>query len=96
MNIIEFQTLMAQLYIHRDRKRGLNKTMLWLISEIGELAEAIRLEDQDKIAEEMADVLAWLCSLANLANIDLENAACNKYPGQCARCNSKPCICQEG
>lgn len=95
MEILEFQTLMAQLYIHRDRTRGLNKTMLWLISEVGELAEAIRLEDKEKIAEEMADVLAWLCSLANLTNIDLENAACSKYPGRCVRCNSKPCVCQE-
>jgi NTP pyrophosphatase (non-canonical NTP hydrolase) len=95
MEIIEFQRLMAQLYIRRDRMRGLNKTTLWLISEVGELAEAIRLEDQGKIAEEMADVLAWLCSVANLADIDLENVVCKKYPGRCARCNSNPCMCSE-
>jgi NTP pyrophosphatase (non-canonical NTP hydrolase) len=86
---------MKDLYIHRDTQRGVDKTMLWLISEMGELAEAIRLEDSKKIAEEMADVLAWLCSVANLTNVNLEAAAFNKYPGSCGRCNSTPCQCEE-
>ncbi len=95
MNIAEFQKLMKDLYIHRDTQRGVDKTMLWLVSEIGELAEAIRLENSKKIAEEMADVLAWLCSVANLINVNLETAAFNKYPGCCGRCNSIPCQCEE-
>ena len=95
MRIAEFQNLMEDLYIQRDRKRGVDKTMLWLISEVGELAEAIRIRNTQKIAEELADVLAWLCSVANLTKIDLGAEALNKYPGRCDRCNCKPCQCSE-
>jgi len=30
--------------------------------------------------EEFADVFAWLCTLANISDVDLENA-CAKYTG---------------
>jgi NTP pyrophosphatase (non-canonical NTP hydrolase) len=86
---------MKDIYLHRDRSRGMEKTILWLVSEVGELAEAVRLEKSQKMAEEMADVLAWLCSIANLAGISLEAAALKKYPEQCSRCDSKPCTCKE-
>jgi NTP pyrophosphatase (non-canonical NTP hydrolase) len=94
LKIAEFQNLMQDLYLKRDKARGLEKTMLWLVSEVGELSEAIRLQNSQKIAEEAADVLAWLCSVANLTNIDLETAASSKYPGKCARCDSNPCKCK--
>ncbi|MFX0115493.1 MAG: MazG nucleotide pyrophosphohydrolase domain-containing protein [Candidatus Hodarchaeota archaeon] len=93
MKISDFQDLMKELYIQRDKARGTEKTMLWFISEVGELSEAIRLNKLEKIAEEMADVLAWLCSIANLTKINLETAVLEKYPGLCSRCNSKPCEC---
>ncbi|MFQ5977921.1 MAG: MazG nucleotide pyrophosphohydrolase domain-containing protein [Candidatus Heimdallarchaeota archaeon] len=95
MKITEFQNLMQDLYLKRDRARGIEKTMLWLVSEMGELAEAIRLENSQKIAEEAADVLAWLCSIANLTGIDLEKAIFEKYPGKCRRCYFNPCQCKE-
>ncbi|MHA2231211.1 MAG: MazG nucleotide pyrophosphohydrolase domain-containing protein [Candidatus Hodarchaeales archaeon] len=95
LKIAEFQKIMQDLYLKRDKARGIEKTMLWLVSEIGELAEAIRLESSKEIAEEAADVLAWLCSIANLTGIDLEKAIFDKYPGKCRRCDSNPCQCKE-
>ena len=86
---------MRELYYLRDKNRGLEKTVLWLISEVGELAEAIRLEDTQKISEELSDVFAWLCSVSNLTNIDLEEVSFLKYPGKCNRCDSNPCGCPE-
>ena len=47
------------------------------------------------IADEMADVIAWITSLANLLDIDLQEALFNKYPNQCGRCNSNPCSCEK-
>ncbi len=94
MEISEFQKLIDELYGERDRKRGIDKTTLWLIEEIGELAEAVRKGDMQSIEEEVADVIAWCVSVANIAGIDVERAIKKKYPGKCPRCNSIPCKCK--
>ncbi len=95
MHIREFQRLIGELYLNRDAKRGKEKTMLWIVEEVGELAEAVRKNDVKAIGEEMADVLAWLVSLANLYGIDLEEEAKKKYPGYCIKCGKKPCGCDD-
>jgi NTP pyrophosphatase (non-canonical NTP hydrolase) len=78
MNISEFQKLIAEKYEKRDRQRGVPATFMWFMEEIGELATALASEDKDNKAEEFADVLAWLCTLANISGVDLEKA-CRKY-----------------
>ena len=93
MEISEFQELMHDLYAHNDRRRGGNATMLWLVEEIGELAEAIRREDPENIEEELADCFAWIGALANLYGVDLEKSFLKKYPGVCPSCKENPCIC---
>lgn len=74
MEISEFQTLMSEMYAHNDRRRGGKATMLWLVEEIGELAEAIRREEPKNIEEELADCFAWIGALANLYGVNLEGA----------------------
>ena len=96
MRINEFQELIRDLYYERDRRRGKERTMLWFVEEVGELAEAIRKGDTKAIGEEMADVFAWLVSLANLYGIDLEEEVKKKYPGYCIRCGKRPCECDKG
>jgi NTP pyrophosphatase (non-canonical NTP hydrolase) len=93
MHIGEFQRLMKGLYSANDDERGLQKTQLWFFEEVGELAEAMRKEDKKAIEEEMADVLAWMASLANMLGIDLEEACSSKYPMKCPRCGGFPCRC---
>ncbi|MCS7117423.1 MAG: nucleotide pyrophosphohydrolase [Thaumarchaeota archaeon] len=87
---------MRELYGHRDSRRGPERTLLWLISEVGEVADAVVKNRSGGIEEEMADVLAWLASLANVLDIDLERAFSSKYGDGCPRCASKPCNCPEG
>lgn len=72
---------MRKAYLERDRDRGLYKTFAWLVEEVGELAEALRTSDVDKIGEEIADVIAWTVSIANLLGIDVEEALKSKYGG---------------
>ncbi len=91
MHIREFQEMIGEIYLHRDKDRGIEKTMLWVVEEVGELAEAVRKESN--IGEEIADVFAWLVSLANLCGIDVEKEVLKKYPGYCIRCGKKPCEC---
>jgi NTP pyrophosphatase (non-canonical NTP hydrolase) len=60
---------------------------------MGELARAILNNDRENLQEEMADTLAWLFSLANVCDIDLEDAFLKKYPLSCVKCNENPCCC---
>jgi NTP pyrophosphatase (non-canonical NTP hydrolase) len=93
MHIREFQKMMRELYLHRDSERGLKGTYMWLTDEIEELREALGQKERVAIEREFADVLAWLASLANIAEIDLESAALEKYPHKCPKCKNAPCSC---
>ena len=94
MHINEFQNLMRQLYFERDTKRGKKGTLNWLEDEVDELKEALEEGDINAAEKEFADVLAWLASLANILNVDLEKAALSKYPNKCPKCGKNPCDCQ--
>ncbi|MHC4456354.1 MAG: MazG nucleotide pyrophosphohydrolase domain-containing protein [Planctomycetota bacterium] len=78
MHISEFQQLISRKYEKRDRQRGIPATFMWFIEEVGELATTLARDDQKNKTEEFADVLAWLCTLANISDVDLEKA-CEKY-----------------
>jgi NTP pyrophosphatase (non-canonical NTP hydrolase) len=93
MQINEFQNMMKQLYLHRDSERGTDGTLAWLMDEVEELKEALKEDDTKAIENEFADVLAWLASLANIVNIDLEKAALSKYANKCPKCGLSPCDC---
>ena len=78
MTITEFQRLIRDIYFDKDSRRGRDGTFRWLVEETGELARAMRKADQANLEEEFADVFAWLCTLANISDVDLEKA-CKKY-----------------
>jgi len=80
MHISQFQQLIAKKYKKRDQQRGIPATFMWFTEEVGELATALASKDQKNKVEEFADVFAWLCTLANISNVDLEKA-CAKYTG---------------
>ena len=67
------------MYGQKDAARGDAATFLWLTEEFGELATALRSGTRDELAAEMADVLAWLATLANIRGIELEEAVLRKY-----------------
>ena len=95
MKIQEFQLLMKDIYFERDQKRGKDKTFIWLVEEIGELSKTFNKDFTKKEVEsEFADIFAWLCSVANLLDIDLEKAVSTKYNNTCPRCKKNPCNCE--
>jgi len=93
MHVREFQEMMRRIYFHRDSERGTEGTYAWLVEEVEELGEALKKKNTKAMEDEFADVLAWLASLANVVNIDLEGAATNKYDSRCPKCGQKPCKC---
>ena len=78
MHVREFQDVIARKYKARDQERGVSRTFMWFVEEVGELSTALVSGDMDNAEEEFADVFAWLCTLANISDIDLETA-CRKY-----------------
>jgi NTP pyrophosphatase (non-canonical NTP hydrolase) len=82
VTIEQFQQFIRQRYYETDSARGSAKTFLWFIEEVGELATALAGSDQANKEEEFADVLAWLCTLANINDVDLTRAV-EKYTVDC-------------
>lgn len=95
MDLRDFQALIDRMYSHKDRARGSPGTFLWLIEEIGELASAIGEGTHQQKAEEFADVLAWLATLANVEGVDLSEALHRKYGEGCPDCGRMVCICPD-
>jgi len=82
LTLAAIQRHIAERYEQVDRARGTPKTFLWLIEEIGELATALHGTDRANLEEEFADVIAWLCTLANINDVDLASAIAKKYLGE--------------
>ena len=80
MHISEFQQLISRKYEKRDRERGIPATFMWFVEEVGELSTALASKNREATKEEFADVFAWLCTLANISDVDIEKA-CSKYTG---------------
>ena len=93
MYIHEFQDMMRRVYFHRDSERGAVGTFDWLVDEVKELGESLEEKNTKATEGEFADVLAWLASLANVVNVDLEKAAITKYNNRCPKCGQTPCKC---
>ena len=92
MTIEQFQQSIDDTYGQRDAERGLERTFMWLVEEVGELARALRTESHERKVEEFSDVLAWLTTTASLAGVDLAEAAARFAEG-CPKCGKSPCEC---
>src|SRR4051794_36540273 len=93
LTLRDLQARIRELYGSKDAARGDAATFLWLTEEFGELATALRSGTDEELALEMADVLAWLATLANIRGIDLDAAVRAKYPDACPGCGHVPCSC---
>lgn len=95
ITIREFQQLIRDMYFEKDVARGVDGTFMWLMQEVGELATALRSRDRENSFEEFADVLAWLATIANVADIDLSEAVRRKYGEGCPGCGKYLCVCPD-
>jgi NTP pyrophosphatase (non-canonical NTP hydrolase) len=87
LTIAAFQQLIRDRYYPTDSARGIPGTFMWLIEEVGELATALQdnapgktptPQQRHNLEEEFADVIAWVTTLANINNVDLEKSL-SKY-----------------
>jgi NTP pyrophosphatase (non-canonical NTP hydrolase) len=103
MTLREFQALIREMYHDKDAARGVEGTFMWLTEEIGELATALRThasgdashDTKEELTLEFADVLAWLATIANVVDVDLEAAVERKYGTGCPGCGKRACVCPD-
>ena len=88
-----FQKLIENIYFERDKERGREGSLLWLVEEVGELVRAVRRGERENLEGEFSDCFAWLATMASIEGIDLESAVRAKYGDGCPRCHSTPCGC---
>ena len=93
LTVQSFQQLIKERYHDTDAARGVPGTFMLLAEEFGELATALHHNSRPNrnptdaqranLEEEFADVIAWLCTLANITGVNLEHAL-EKYtqPGR--------------
>jgi NTP pyrophosphatase (non-canonical NTP hydrolase) len=94
VSVRDFQDLIHKMYYEKDLQRGIPGTFMWLMEEIGELASALQSgHDRQNLEEEFADVLAWLATIANVAQVDLAQAIEKKYGKGCPGCGLLVCTC---
>ncbi|HCA48399.1 MAG TPA: nucleotide pyrophosphohydrolase [Armatimonadetes bacterium] len=93
MTIEQFQRTIEETYGERDAARGLERTFIWFVEEVGELARALRSESHERKVEEFSDVLAWLTTTASLAGVEMSEAA-ERFARGCPKCDRSPCECR--
>jgi len=97
MTLSELQTRIRDMFGRKDASRGIEGTFMWFVEEVGELSQALRGKmTREHTEAEFADVLAWLVTLANIADVDLTAAMQRKYGQGCPTCSHTPCICGPG
>ena len=90
LTVAKFQQFIRDRYYETDVARGTSGTFMWFIEEIGELATTLQKVNgeggntsggstHEDLESEFADVIAWLTTLANINNVDLERALHKKY-----------------
>jgi NTP pyrophosphatase (non-canonical NTP hydrolase) len=89
------QDLIRHMYFEKDRARGIEGTWMWFCEEVGELSSALRSGTHEERLLEFADVLAWLATLANIADVDLSEAIARKYGSGCPGCGDLLCKCPD-
>lgn len=95
LTLVQLQQVIRDTFDAKDRRRGVEGTFMWFMEEVGELATALRSGTPQEQAEEFADVLAWLATLANAVGVDLDRAAQAKYGTGCPGCGQIPCVCDQ-
>jgi NTP pyrophosphatase (non-canonical NTP hydrolase) len=78
----EWQIMITEYAIDKGfewEKKDVDTMLLRIHSELSEAAEAVRDEEWDKFAEELADVFIRLANCAEVMGIDLENEIEKKH-----------------
>ena len=99
----EWQQHLDALYGPNNRKVGIDRVINRFLEEVMEVGLVLYNVDgfneslektRDRLAREMADILAWIFAIAVVLDIDLERAVLDLYGQGCPVCHTTPCSCR--
>ncbi|HEY2493756.1 MAG TPA: MazG nucleotide pyrophosphohydrolase domain-containing protein [Paenibacillus sp.] len=71
ISVDHIQERFNQVYGRYD----LNKSMIWMVEELGEVVSAIRKgKTKEEIQGELGDLMAWIFCLGNILDINISQA----------------------
>lgn len=72
----EIQSLALKIYGRYD----LEKSMIWMVEEMGEVISAIRKgKSKEEITGEIGDLISWLFCLGNILEINVSDAVIDTF-----------------
>lgn len=90
----DWQQYLRYLYHADNRERGPVYVLTKLTEDVGEASRRLRMgSPSEKVLRKLCNALAWSIALANISEIDMEQAVWEKYPGVCTHCNQSSCAC---
>ena len=89
------QELIRHMYFEKDQRPRDRRDVDVVLEEVGELSSALRGGSHEERLLEFADVLAWLATMANIAEVDLTEAIARKYGSGCPGCGELLCKCPD-
>lgn len=101
----DWQQMFDDIYPRETAALGTARSIVGLLEELGELAEAVRVFEKypKYFAGEAADVFSYLMGIANEYRVrlqldskptfDFEATLLRRYPGLCVQCGYSVCIC---
>ncbi len=90
----EWQKMFERIYGNVNATLSAEQIWMHVMEEAGEVARDMRKEDYDKLAQDLPDIFAWLCSFATQTGIHIEDAIWTKYPQICPYClRKRNCVC---
>ncbi|WP_211267815.1 MazG nucleotide pyrophosphohydrolase domain-containing protein [Paenibacillus antarcticus] len=76
ISVDHIQERFNQVYGRYD----LNKSMIWMVEELGEVVSAIRKgKTKEEIQGELGDLMAWIFCLGNILDINISQALTSTF-----------------
>ena len=91
--LIDWQKMFWRIYGDINKVQTISQIGLHLLEEVLEVSRVLLSLYVDEIGDELADVFAWMCGLANRCNINLEDITWQIYQNGCPFCQKQHCEC---
>jgi len=92
--LAEHQAENRRIYGEQHAKEDLWKPAAHIVEEVAEVSAALRHNDMEAVADEMADVLSRIFSFANRLGLELADVMRGFYPYKCWKCKQEQCACE--
>lgn len=98
--LYEWEKMFNRIYGNVNRIQSTPQIGFHLMEEVGEISKELRVKDEAKMNDEIADAFAWLIGMIlkvryvlDDPDIRFDKLLWDRYPGMCQRCKASKCEC---